>query len=90
MQKGRWPFFRSSLIWASSAEVSIRKNDDGSIFNTDQKNLILDADFGPMDDPASLAAKLDNRAGIAGQGLFIGLTSEVIIAGRDGIRELKP
>ncbi len=72
------------------AEVSIRKKDDGDFFKTDQNNLILDASFGPMDDPASLAVKLDNRAGIAGQGLFIGLTSKVIVAGKDGIRELNP
>jgi ribose 5-phosphate isomerase A len=72
------------------ADVSIRKKDDGDFFKTDQNNLILDADFGPMADAASLAAKLDNRAGISGQGLFIGLTSKVIVAGKDGIRELKP
>jgi len=78
------------FIEALGAEVSIRKKDDGDFFKTDQNNLILDADFGPMADPASLAVQLDNRAGIAGQGLFIGLTSEVIVAGKDGIRELKP
>ena len=72
------------------AEVSIRKKDDGDFFKTDQNNLILDADFGPMDDPASLAGQLDNRAGIAGQGLFIGLTSGVIVAGTDGIRNIPP
>lgn len=77
------------FIEALGAEVSIRKKDDGDFFKTDQNNLILDADFGPMADPASLAVQLDNRAGIAGQGLFIGLTSEVIVAGKDGIRELK-
>ena len=72
------------------AEVSTRKKDDGEFFKTDQNNLILDADFGPMADPAALAVQLDNRAGIAGQGLFIGLTGEVIIAGRDGIRRMTP
>ena len=77
------------FIEALGAKVSIRKKDDGDFFKTDQNNLILDADFGPMTDPASLAAQLDNRAGIAGQGLFIGLTSKVIVAGNDGIRELK-
>jgi len=71
------------------AEVSIRKKEDSDLFKTDQNNLILDADFGPMADPASLAVKLDNRAGISGQGLFIGLTCKVIVAGKDGIRELK-
>lgn len=71
-------------------KVTIRKHDDGSPFKTDQNNLILDADFGPMADPADLSIQLDNRAGIAGQGLFIGLTSEVIIAGSDGIRHMTP
>ena len=72
------------------AEVSIRKKDDGTFFKTDQNNLILDTDFGPIADAASLSSQLDNQAGITGQGLFIGLTSEVIVAGKDGIRELKP
>ena len=72
------------------ADVSIRKSGDDALFKTDQNNLILDANFGPMADPASLAVKLDNRAGISGQGLFIELTSKVIVAGKDGIRELKP
>lgn len=72
------------------AEVSIRKTDDGDFFKTDQNNLILDADFGPIADPADLAPKLENRAGITSQGLFIGLTGEVIIAGHDGIRHMTP
>ncbi len=71
------------------ADVSIRKSGDDALFKTDQNNLILDANFGPITDPASLAVKLNNRAGISGQGLFIGLTSKVIVAGKDGIRELK-
>ncbi len=71
------------------ADVSIRKSGDDVLFKTDQNNLILDANFGPITDPASLAVKLNNRAGISGQGLFIGLTSKVIVAGKDGIRELK-
>lgn len=71
------------------ADVSIRKSGDDALFKTDQNNLILDANFGPMTDPASLAVELNNRAGISGQGLFIGLTSKVIVAGKDGIRELK-
>ena len=79
-----------NFLEALDAVVKIRKHDDGSSFKTDQKNLILDADFGPIADPAGLAAKLDNRAGIAGQGLFIGLTSEVIIAGSEGIRHMTP
>jgi len=46
------------------AEVSLRRAGDGSLFRTDQGNLILDADFGPIDDPATLAGRLLARAGV--------------------------
>ena len=55
---------------------------------TDQGNVILDCDFGAIPDPPALAATLQNRAGILAHGLFIGLVSEVVIAGASGIRVL--
>lgn len=59
------------------------------ISQTDQGNYILDADFGEIDDPAALAGKLNERAGIAEHGLFIGTTKRVIVAGEDGIRTME-
>jgi ribose 5-phosphate isomerase A len=70
------------------ASVSLRRDDEGAAFRTDQGNRILDARFGPMAEPESLAAKLDARAGIVAHGLFLGLASEVIVAGAHGIRHL--
>jgi ribose-5-phosphate isomerase len=67
------------------AEVSLRRAADGSLFRTDQGNLTLDADFGPIDDPATLAGRLLARAGVAEVGLFCGLTSDLIIATRAGV-----
>jgi ribose 5-phosphate isomerase A len=58
---------------------------DGTLFRTDQGNLILDTAFGPIADPASLAARLADHAGIVEHGLFVGLTSVLIVAGADGI-----
>jgi ribose 5-phosphate isomerase A len=63
----------------------------GEPFRTDEGNLILDCHFGPLADPdalAALAARLDGRAGIVEHGLFLGLASEVIVAGPDGVRRL--
>jgi ribose 5-phosphate isomerase A len=57
-------------------------------FLTDQGNFILDVRFGPIADPKALAQSLDGRAGIAAHGLFIGLASEVIVAGPSGVRHL--
>ncbi|HEV2993805.1 MAG TPA: ribose-5-phosphate isomerase RpiA [Acidimicrobiia bacterium] len=63
---------------------------DGRPVRTDQGNLILDADFGPIADAAPLAAALDDRAGILAHGLFLGLTSAVVVAGAAGVRWLTP
>lgn len=67
------------------ASVELRNNPDGSIFKTDQDNLILDCSFGRIKDPAALARKLDSRAGICEHGLFIGLAHQVIVAGPEGV-----
>jgi ribose 5-phosphate isomerase A len=51
--------------------------------------LILDCHFGPISDPAQLAAQLNERAGIVEHGLFLGLATDMIVAGVEGIRHLK-
>ena len=71
------------------ATVTLRKNNDQSIFTTDQDNLILDCNFGPIPNPEQLTFQLAQRAGIGENGLFLGLATEVIVAGRKGIRHLK-
>ena len=72
------------------ARVSVRQGSDGTPFRTDQGNLILDCAFGPIPQPMELAAKLDARTGIVEHGLFLGLATEVIVAGADGVRHLTP
>jgi ribose 5-phosphate isomerase A len=74
---------------ALGASVSVRTLNNGSSFQTDQGNLILDAFFGPMADAKELALMLNERAGIVEHGLFLGLASDVIVAGKEGIRHLK-
>ena len=62
-------------------------------YRTDEGNLILDCHFGPLGGPsqlAALAARIDARAGVVAHGLFLGLASEVIVAGRGGLRHLSP
>jgi ribose 5-phosphate isomerase A len=65
-----------------------RKQPDGSPYITDQGNFILDCAFGPIADPARLAIRMEERAGIIAHGLFIGLAHEVIVAGPGGCRKL--
>lgn len=71
------------------ASVKVRQNADGSTFITDQGNIILDARFGPLPDPAALATLLKARTGIVEHGLFIGLATQVIVAETVGIRMMK-
>jgi ribose 5-phosphate isomerase A len=67
----------------------MRHNPDGVPFKTDHGNLILDCRFDPIPAPAELAAKIKARAGIVEHGFFLGVASEVIVAGQNGIRRLK-
>jgi ribose 5-phosphate isomerase A len=57
-------------------------------YRTDQGNLILDCRFEHLGDPALLAARLADRAGIVEHGLFLGLATDVIVAGAGGVRRL--
>jgi ribose 5-phosphate isomerase A len=78
------------FIESLGARITVRQQHDGTPFRTDQGNLIVDCAFGPIREPAMLAAKLDARTGIVEHGLFIGLATEVIVAGVRGIRHLTP
>ncbi|QDW26414.1 ribose-5-phosphate isomerase RpiA [Pedobacter sp. KBS0701] len=49
-------------------------------FITDNGNLIIDADFGLIDDPAKLASDLNQINGLLAHGLFINITSKVIMS----------
>ena len=71
------------------ATVSLRLDEQGQPYQTDQHNYILDANFGEIADPNRLAAKLNERAGIAEHGLFLGLAGDVIVAAQNEIRHLK-
>ena len=74
---------------ALGATVTLRLGADGLPFETDQANWILDAEFGPIEDAKSLAIQLDRRAAVAGHGLFLGLATDVIIAGREGVQHIR-
>ena len=55
-------------------------------FITDTNNLIIDADFGEITNPAELSDKIDCIEGVVCHGLFISLASMVIMAINDEIK----
>ena len=58
----------------------ILRQKDGKTFITDNNNYIIDVDFGLIDTPEKLATDLNQITGLLAHGLFIGLTSKVIMA----------
>jgi len=85
------PFaWRPEALYLESlgAKITLRQQADGNVYHTDQDNFILDCQFGEIKEPETLAAKLQQRAGIMAHGLFLGMASEVIVAGEKGIRHL--
>lgn len=66
-----------------------RRQADGALYYTDQGNLILDTNFGPIADVHALDAALAGRAGIVEHGMFLGLVQDVIVAGAAGIRHIR-
>ena len=53
-----------------------------------EDDLILDCDFGSIRAARELSRILSERAGIVAHGPFLGLATEVVIAGAHGIRHL--
>lgn len=75
---------QTEYIESLGATVQVRLRADGSSFQTDSGNLILDCQFGPMEAPEAIASALERRAGIVEHGLFLDLVTDLIIARADG------
>ena len=60
----------------------------GQPFVTDEGNVILDTAFGVLADPHALAAALEARTDVAAHGLFLGLATDLVVAGPSGVRHL--
>jgi len=69
------------------AKVVVRGADQP--FRTDQGNLVLDCDFGPIPDAPALAAVLHAHAGVVEHGLFLGLANVLVVAGPDGVEVIE-
>ena len=57
---------------------------------TDEGNVILDCHCGAIDEPDELAAEIRNIVGVVEHGLFLGMATMALVAGEEGVRELRP
>jgi ribose 5-phosphate isomerase A len=79
---------QAEYLKSLGAEITLRKNSDGTLYLSDQSNVILDCNFGSIAYPQELAASINIRAGIIEHGLFIGHTDKVVVSGKTGIQVL--
>ena len=57
---------------------------------TDEGNLILDCHCGVIEEPEETAAAIRSIVGVVEHGLFLGMATLALVAGEDGVRELRP
>jgi ribose 5-phosphate isomerase A len=70
-------------------EPTLRSNDDGSPYVTDNSNYIYHCRFNRIDDPQALQLKLKSHAGIIESGLFLAMAKVAVIASPSGVTTLK-
>jgi ribose 5-phosphate isomerase A len=80
---------QTAFLDSIGGKPTVRKDAEGNDYETDTGNLIIDCHFGPIADPDALALNLATRAGIVEHGLFLGLATDLVIAGANGVQHRK-
>lgn len=71
---------RSLRRLGAEPELRMGERKDGPVV-TDQGLWVIDARFDGIDEPARLGAEMDGLPGVLGHGLFLGLTTDVLVGG---------
>lgn len=82
-----WPI-AAHRLGVLGANPLLRQGPDGKPFKSDGGHYILDCAFGPIDAAQALAEALDHVVGVVEHGLFLGLATELHVAGAGGVRVL--
>lgn len=61
----------------------------GEPFVTDEGNYILDCACGRIDAPEVVAAEIRSIVGVVEHGLFLGMATLALVAGEDGVKEIR-
>jgi ribose 5-phosphate isomerase A len=72
------------------AQTTLRAGANGPPFVTDSGNFIIDCKFIRIESPGALDQELNSVVGVVEHGLFLGMTSQAMVAGRDGVQVLLP
>ncbi len=63
--------------------------EENKAFVTDNGNYIIDCSFGKIENAGDLEKEFNMIPGVVENGLFIGLTNEIIIGSKNGVKVLK-
>jgi ribose 5-phosphate isomerase A len=69
--------------------LRLKKDGSGPVL-TDENNYLLDCACGVIEDPAKTATEIRSIIGVVEHGLFLGMASFALVAGEDGVTEMKP
>jgi len=95
--RGPLPVEVTQFAWEAHARwleslgcrAELRREPDGAPYVTDNGNYIVHCSFpAGIADPMALAGRLGERPGILEHGLFLGMATEVVVAGENGVRVL--
>lgn len=81
------PFARRPVAGylASLGARVIERRQDGQPFITDEGNIILDCHFAGLPNPQEMAQLIRAQPGVVEHGMFLGMATEAIVAGKRGI-----
>jgi ribose 5-phosphate isomerase A len=85
------PVTRALTALGASVDLRMGVNKDGPVI-TDQGNMVLDAKFEAIANPAEMEAHINNIPGVLENGLFVGVATEVLVGevkdGQASVRSL--
>ncbi|WP_035773924.1 ribose-5-phosphate isomerase RpiA [Asaia astilbis] len=84
-----WERVENLLRKTGAKSCVARRNDDGSLYMTDNHNIIIDCDYERIESPRELADRIISITGVVDHGLFLDTTTEVLVAGASGLQRLK-
>jgi ribose 5-phosphate isomerase A len=83
-----WHQTAKQLKELGAAHIRLREG-KGRPFLTEGGHFILDCEFGAIECPTELAVQLDRTIGVVEHGLFVGLTSRVVVGESSGTSVLR-
>jgi ribose 5-phosphate isomerase A len=67
----------------------LRRHADGALYLTDENNYILDCACGAIPEPEKTAAEIRGIVGVVEHGLFLQMATVALVAGEEGVTELR-